>query len=912
MADWKQGIVYVYDKDMNLIARFGEELQGAGQGRVLEGLSENAMRNQMVTPTVHIEQNGTSTFSFQMLANSEKWQEIKDPRNIYFVNGRYYTPLTEGAYEYSGEDTARIVTATLVESWYLLKTHYNQAYNCGIYTYAKATFDSWVNDGARFIIKKSDCSNSGETITNQNAWTQVKKWTRTNDSGNVLSYVILTDNKHKATNWDNVPAAVAIKSFEVDEDKEQIAMTIETKANATVKQVFEYSNKNSYRLTDNEGNAIKPVPAELTKVEANVTTITEDADGHKVYVTMTQSVDYTYNNTTGIISIKTSFGDNVVNGITAEYKYNNIGDIKAGATCWFAYGAEVVDEHTFVILPKANSKYKLTINNVEYEDSEVKDGRGVIMPRGSAGYAMWAALKGSDWGLGICDVLAKDFDPNIDYGVFNVETDMQDTLSNVQAIQSLYGGILDWDSEHKILNYRAENSEDYQAYEDGFNDWTGYVFREGKNITDAPVITYDNNIITKAYVLGYGNLNIRAVNDGKSYIENKSFTTETHEGYLTQELIYDTNDEGGQKQLLYWGKKELAKKCKPRKTIAISATDIRTVEGMEHEVFDINDIVKVYYHDEQDNSEVVEQQRIILWEYDVFAMWDCTVEVGEKTQNDIELFKLVYNKSLSTPNANGSGEIASTQISFKSWDSDYSSEYNPTTLAGQFQYFSQTTTENTDALAALATNTNNLYADVQLFAQYQKQTANLFTQTYAGLQAYADETSAEVLTIAQGYFETLDGKITTTAAGLSASISNVSDQVQAQAALFAGVGATTGYVQVEAGERKSSVTIWAESGFQGAKVTVAGNYAVISTANYIRLDAGGSEITIGNLKNATPAVDGEGVAIPSGGLYYGGTQVGWTSIRKSGTDTTWSVLGQYGQNEIVIGEASGKVPGYFS
>lgn len=892
MADWKQGIVYVYDKNMNLIARFGEELQGAGQGRVLEGLSENAMRNQMVTPTVHIEQNGTSIFSFQMLANSEKWQEIKDPRNIYFVNGRYYTPLTEGAYEYSGEDTARIVSVTLVESWYLLKNHYNQAYNCGIYTYAKATFDGWVNDGARFIIKKSDCSNSGETITNENAWAQVKKWTRANESGSILSYAILTDDKHKATDWENVPAAVAIKSFEVDDDKEQIVITIETRANATVKQVFEYSDKNSYQLSDSEGNAIKPVPIKLTKVEANVTTVTVNSDNTQTYKTTTQAVDYTYNSTNGKFSISTDLDDKIVNGITAEYKYNNIGDIKAGATCWFAYGAEVVDEHTFVILPKANTKYKLTINNVEYEDSEVKDGRGVIMPRGSAGYAMWAALKGSDWGLGICDVLAKDFDPNIDYGVFNVETDMQDTLSNVQAIQSLYGGILDWDSEHKILNYRAENSEDYQAYEDGFNDWTGYVFREGKNITDAPVITYDNNIITKAYVLGYGNLNIRAVNDGKSYIENKSFTTETHEGYLTQELIYDTNDEGGQKQLLYWGKKELAKKCKPRKTIAISATDIRTTEGMEHEVFDINDVVKVYYHDEQGNSEVVEQQRIILWEYDVFAMWDCTVEVGEKTQNDIELFKLVYNKSLSTPNANGSGEISATQISFKSWDSEYSGEYNPTTLAGQYQYLSQTTTANSEALAGLTVNTTNLYADVQLFSLYQQQIDNIFTETYAGLHFYTDEQMAKAVLKASNYTDSVAGGIYSYA---ESEFSAIAKEQTAQATMLA-------RVQTDLGENQAYVK----------------TIATVSTADVClggTTTAGGVvRVYVDKRKNFyySTESDEQGAsdsAIIDGLTYY---RVGWTSIRKSGSTTTWSVLGHYGQDEIVIPSDLSKVPGYFS
>lgn len=884
MADvvHKQGVVYVYNQDNELIAKFGEELQTANGSRVLEGLSEEAMRNQMVAPTVHIEQNGTSTFSFQMLANSAKWQEIKDPRNFYYVNGRYYTALTDSAYEYSGEDTARVVNVTLVETWYLLKKHYNQAYNCGIYAYAKATFKEWVNDGAVFTINRADCSNSGDTITVENAWTQVKNWGRADNNGNVLSYAILTDDKHKPTNWEDTPSAVAIKSFVVDGDT--ATMTIETRVNATVKQVFQYKDSGSYQLTDQDGNNLKPIPNELVKVTASVTTVTEDANGSTVYKTADQEVEHSYNSSEGTFTISTSFGSNkTVNSITAEYKYNYLGNIKEGATCTFAYGAEVVDEHTFVILPKANEKYKLTIDGVEYEDSQVTDSRGVVMPRGSGGYAMWAALKNSGWSLGICDVIATDFDPTIDYGVFNVETDMQDTLSNIQSIQSLYGGILDWDSSRKRLNYRAENGEDYQSYDDGFNDWTGYVFREGKNFTDAPTITYDNDIITKAYILGYGNLNIRAVNDGKSYIENHSYSNEVYEGYLTQELIYDTNDEGGQKQLKYWGEKELAKKCKPRKTIAISATDVRTTAGMEHEVFDINDVVKVYYHDNQDNSEVEELQRIILWEYDVFAMWDCVVELGDKTKNEVDLFKLVYNKSLSSPDTNGSGEISSNQITFSVYDG---TQYDQNTLAGQLQYLSQATTANTQAIADIVIETNNFYANMELFTLYQQQVDNLFTQTYAGLQLYADDQGSKAVLSAKTYTDDIATALTNYT---KAEVELLSNEVSAQASLIASVQTDLG---VNEAYVKTIATV------DSADVCLGGT----STSGTVR-------VYIDDRKNFYYSTQSDSSSAPNSANINGVTyyRVGWTSVI-DGNDNEWVLLGHYGQSQINFS----KVPGYFS
>lgn len=795
MAKHLRNVIYVYDKNKKLIAKFGEEQQGLEMERELSGLSADAMREMMVSPVVHIESNGASTFTFQMLANSIKWQSIKDPENLYYVNGRYYTPLTENAYEYSGEDTARIVTVTCVETWYLLSRKYNQAYNCGIYCYAKAHFVRKTATGAVFKIWQSDCSNPGNTISQLNAFNQVKKWRKTDDNNNVLSYAILTDKEHKPTNWENAPAAVNIKEITTD-NLNWVELTIENRVQAVIRQTYEMPKFNDgqyavyIKLTDENDKPLSINPEKINKVILSYTeheTTTqkkwnselkryEKTESKTTFKNLEIEPSFAYTASSDTVQIITQslpkqkveqVGQNdnpektiyrTYYGVTIEYPYNNMGEIKSGATCTLAYGAEVVDEHTFVILPKADTRYKLTINGTQYEDSAVKDQRGVIMPRGSGGYAMWAALHDTGWGLGICDVIAKDFDPSIDYGCFNVEEDMKDVLTNIQNIRSVYGGILVWDSENKLLHYRAENSEDYQAHTDDFNKWKGYVFREGKNITNQPVITYDNDIITKAYLIGYDNLNVRNVNNGKSYIEDYSYTNQVYEGYLSQELIYDTNDEGGQKQLLYWGRKELKKRCKPRRTFSLEVTDVRTVNGLEHEVFDINDIVKVYYHDSHDNTEHVEEQRVILWEYNVFAYWDCQVELGDKTSNLTEIFKLVYNKSLTTPDTNGSGQLPGGQISSGSNMNNVFGGNN-NTITGRFNLISQTTTANTDAISGLVIDTSYNYAYAQLFAQFQQAIGDVISQTYAGLTVYADDKSASVKAEAEGHWESLAGDL---------------------------------------------------------------------------------------------------------------------------------------------------------
>lgn len=760
-------ILRVHDKNGELIAIFSGDT---------DGISEEAMSDLLVAPTIRIEQNGISRLTFQMLANSEKWQSIKDPENLYHINNRWYTPMTDSAYQYTDENGVSVVNVMCVETWALLSRLYTQAFNCGIYCYAKARFNRYVNDGAEFIIYSSGCSNPGDTISNANAWAQVKNWERTDSNGNQLTYAILTQDGYKPTNWKDFPSGVFMKSFSVSGNT--ATMVIESRSKVNMSKAFQYNTSGTYNL----GNS--PIPSAVSKVVITTTTVTGDYQSGYNYNTSDKEIsNYGYNSSTGILNLYYyPSGGETINAVTVTYVQNNFGEISPGATCTFAYGAEVVDEHTFVILPKAKSKYKLTINGVTYEDSQVKDSRGVRMPRGSAGYAMWAALQDSGWTLGVCDVLAKGFDTSIDYGCFNIESDMKDVLYIVQYIQKLYGGILDWDSERHELNYRAENSTHYQAYNDGFNEWKGYAFREGKNITERPLVTYDNTIITRAFLLGYGNLNVRKVNNNKSYVDNFSYTDAIYCGYLKQELIYDTRDEGGQRQLLYWGKRELAKQCKPRKMISLTVTDTRTVEGMEHEVFDINDIVKVYYHDESTDTDTVELQRVVAWEYNAFAMWDCTVELGDKTTNEIELFKLVYNKSMSTPGTNGSGNLPGDSITM-------GDSYNQNSITNHIQLIARTTTSNSDAMAGLIMDTSSTHAQVDLFAYYKKQVEGMLKESYAGLQFYADEQGAHAIVEANHYSDQitkdLDGTLRQTITETAAGLRTYANDKAAEAELYA-------------------------------------------------------------------------------------------------------------------------------
>ncbi len=727
--------IKVYNKNMELLAIFSD---------YEEAISPDAKLDLMYAPMVHLESNSIPTFSFQMLANSPKWNDIKSPLNLYLVDGIWFTPLSDNSYVYTTEEgEVSVVNVTCLGIESLLAYQYHQIYNVNPYVYAtRARFNRFVNGDAEFLIYSYNCTNPGNTISSANCWNAVKQWRRTDDNGNKISYAILTADEYKPTGWNDTPSGVFLKSLTVSGNT--ATMVVESRAKVKTGKVFEYNAGRTYRLD------AKPIPPSIDEIKINSTVVTTSADKKTSTYTTSEktTTNYSYNSSTGVVTLNyTPSSTEQINGITITYLNNDFGEISSNATCSFAAGAEAIDIHTVCVLPKSSTRNKLVIDNVIYEDSQVRDSRGVIMPRGSAGYAMWAVLRNTGWTLGICDVIAKGFDASIDYGVFNLETDMKDTLSNIRAINELYGGILVFDNAHKILHYRAENSTDYDSYNDGFNEWNGCVFREGKNLDEPPVVTYDNKIITRAYLLGYGNLNVAKVNNNKQYVENFSFTSDVYEGYLSQPLIYDTRDEGGQKQLLYWGKKELAKMCKPRKTVSLSVTDLRYLPEYSFEVFDVNSIAKVYYHDSQTGENIIEEQRVILREYNPFSLWDSTVELGDKTRNQVDIFKLIYKKANNMPGVNGDGNIPGSSV-------DMVPDTDPNSFPAYIQLIARTTTQNSDAIAGLILDTGADHARVDLFAQYQKKTDNLFAKTYAGLTFYADEKVSGALEYISGKWKT--------------------------------------------------------------------------------------------------------------------------------------------------------------
>ena len=407
---------------------------------------------------------------------------------------------------------------------------------------------------------------------------------------------------------------------------------------------------------------------------------------------------------------------------------------------------EFIDDQTVCLLPKSTEP--LVVNGVTYTNNPY--------PRGSAGYNLWALLQGSGWSLKFCDVIVDGFNPAEDYGVFNIETDQKDLLYNLEYVRELYGGIFEWDSINKTLSLHDSDKWDTNY---------GFEIRKGKNLQSLSIV-HDNDIITRLYPLGEGNLNIAAVNGGKRYVDNFSYTNAIYERNLPNADIYD------QKQLKFWGEKELAKLCKPRKNVTASIVDVRTVPGKEYETFDINDIATVVYTEGDQKKLVKEQLRIISWSYNVFAPYEMTLELGDKRKDAVDYLKQAYDAgNASDEIIDSNGDISIDCI----WDSEYGGYFKD----GVYDYITQTEhrleikiddvegsladfiveanetfatidalvkfeTETTTAIANLKMYADDTFATIESFVSFQTQTS----QHFASITQYVDSVSSEVSIVA--------------------------------------------------------------------------------------------------------------------------------------------------------------------
>lgn len=281
-------------------------------------------------------------------------------------------------------------------------------------------------------------------------------------------------------------------------------------------------------------------------------------------------------------------------------------------------GFESIDIFMVVIL--SNGDLDLYNNDVLIESEHLK---------GTSGYVLDGLLYGTGWKTGTCDV----------EGVFDFETDQIDIYENILKIQSIWGGILVFDSVNKIVHHRDETK---------FLPYNGYEVKAEKNMQSLEKI-YNNKIITKLCPLGEGGLNIKSVNDNSEWLTNNSYTDSVLEGIENNPDIYEPD------QLKRWGERILQDLCKPRKELTVKIVLLKQKEGYELETVELNDIVEVFNYNESNKTE---QLRVVSYDYGIWDYSDAVVELSDVTLESTDIFK----KNVQATNNINDGTLDSDRI----------------------------------------------------------------------------------------------------------------------------------------------------------------------------------------------------------------------------------------------------------
>ena len=252
-----------------------------------------------------------------------------------------------------------------------------------------------------------------------------------------------------------------------------------------------------------------------------------------------------------------------------------------------------IDRHMVMLL--GNSPDPLFINGIRVTNP---------FPVGTARYFFWILLYDTGWSL---DARYDSFWPD---GRHDLETDKQSVLDNIRMLQSLFGGMLLWDSKNRRVALVDENK--YRAYE-------GFKVRYRHNLASIEK-KEDRNIITRLNVYGNSNLNIAALNGGRDFLDNFSYTNEVLEDIITNNDIYT------QQSLLDWGRRQSVFYCRPRYTYTVDIYRYRHQEDKAIPQPVLGNLGEVM---DDDITITPVRQRILAIKQNVFIDHDCTVTIGD-------------------------------------------------------------------------------------------------------------------------------------------------------------------------------------------------------------------------------------------------------------------------------------------
>lgn len=216
--------------------------------------------------------------------------------------------------------------------------------------------------------------------------------------------------------------------------------------------------------------------------------------------------------------------------------------------------------------------------------------------------AMRDILDGTGWRVGLCE-LNTVRSLSMDEGLTN-------RLTALREVADLWGGVIRFHSLTQTVDLLKDG---------GFRD-SGIAIRYRKNMDEIEADYDTTDLVTRLYPYGAGNVTIKDANDGVEYLDNFQYTDQIRTRSFKDERF--TNPY----QLKEKAQEILEKLSVPRLSYRVKAMDLSMLAGMEHEAFQIGDIIRVY--DEELGIDA--KTHIARWQYNVLEPWNTVLELESK------------------------------------------------------------------------------------------------------------------------------------------------------------------------------------------------------------------------------------------------------------------------------------------
>jgi phage minor structural protein len=213
--------------------------------------------------------------------------------------------------------------------------------------------------------------------------------------------------------------------------------------------------------------------------------------------------------------------------------------------------------------------------------------------------ALAYALADTGWGIGTVDVTT----------LRTWTCSETNALAILRMAQQIHGGDLVFDSRNKLVSLLVFSGRD-----------SGALFAYRKNLTGIKRVVDTRSLVTRLYATGKDGITFAAINNGKAYVEDFSFSNEVR--VSTLDLSSFTNPY----QMLEYTNLRLADYAQPRVSYVLSAMDLSVMTGYEHEAWDLGDIVTV---DDRDLN-ITLKTRVIRREYNLQEPWKTVLELSTK------------------------------------------------------------------------------------------------------------------------------------------------------------------------------------------------------------------------------------------------------------------------------------------